>query len=261
MTATRSRLALAGLTVVALLVAGCGSGLSGPRAVLSSATSNIGTIRAGGLSVRFALTPNAAPADTVGIVIRGSFALDRRDRLPIANVAFTRLAGSESSTTRIDSNGQSATIGSASGRRVPLTTSQRQILAATVQGPQGLGNLPLHLDSWVANPHQTPGPVMGGQRTDEITGTVDLPSAINDLNQITGGQVTQAARSAAVDDALQKTLRSSSFLALVGHTDHLLRRLDLRVVLVPAGTPTTGRPTQGLTIVLRIALTPRPLAR
>ena len=191
MTATRSRLALAGLTVVALLVAGCGSGLSGPRAVLSSATSNIGTIRAGGLSVRFALTPNAAPADTVGIVIRGSFALDRRDRLPIANVAFTRLAGSESSTTRIDSNGQSATIGSASGRRVPLTTSQRQILAATVQGPQGLGNLPLHLDSWVANPHQTPGPVMGGQRTDEITGTVDLPSAINDLNQITGGQVTK----------------------------------------------------------------------
>jgi hypothetical protein len=248
--------------MLVLLADGCGGGSGGARAVLSNATSHIGEIRAGELSVRFTLTPTAAPADTVGVLIRGSFALDRRHRLPSLHITYTRLAGPKSPTTAIDSDGRFATIGS-NGQRTPLTAQQEQQFAATLQGPQGLGNLPLHLDRWVSGPRQSSGPRLGGQGTDQITGTVDLPQTVNDLNQLTGGQVNQARRAngTGTSGAIEKTLRSSAFFALVGHTDHLLRRLDLQAVLVPLGGSSAGPRTPGLTIALHIAITPHQLPR
>jgi hypothetical protein len=258
---TKGRLATGALAAAAMLVQGCG-GTSGPRTVLSDATSRIGDIRAGNLSIRFALAPNTdAARNTVGILIHGSFALDRRHRLPVLHVAYTRYAGTKSTTVNIDSNGQTATVGAA-GRQVPLNGQQQQILAGTLQGPQGLGNLPVHLDRWVQNPVQTRGPNLGGQATDQITGTVNLANTLADLNQLSGGQVNQATRAPARSKGLAKTLRSSSVLAVVGHNDHLLRRLALRVKLAPAtSTATNGLSSQGLKIALDITLAPQPLAR
>ncbi len=248
---------LLGLIAIALLVHGCGSG-GGPRSVLGNAINHIGEIRAGQLAVRFTLAPNTDPAsNTVGVAIQGSFALDPHQRLPILHVSYTRIAGAQSKTVRLDSDGRSGTI--RNGQLLAaLDSQQQQVLAGTLQGPQGLGNLPLHIDRWVNHPRQGHGPKLTGQSTDKITGTVNLTSALSDLNQISSGQVTQATGVAPTNTALAKTLRASSFLAVIGHNDHLLRRLNLRIILVPS-TTASGPATQGLTITLNVALTPQPL--
>jgi hypothetical protein len=237
----------------ALLASGCG-GSSGGRATLHAALSRIGQIRTGQLSVRFTLAPNAAPVrDAVGFAMAGSFALDRRRRLPILHITYTRLEGPRSQVARIDSDGRSAAV-LIGGRRVLLGPQQQQVLAGTLQGPQGLGDLPLHIDRWVNHPRQAPGPRAAGQATSRVTGEVSLPNVLGDLNQLTGGQVAADTRSV---NALMKTVHDSSFLAIVDRRDHLLRRLYMRVVLWPsAAAGGSGASAHGITIVFNLALAP-----
>jgi len=231
MTGSR-RLALVVIAAMALLTSACG-GSSGPQATLHDAMSRIGQIRAGQLSMRFTLAPNTAPVrDAVGFTMDGSFALDRRHRLPVLHVTYTQLEGTRSRVARIDSDGQSATLLSG-GARIALGAQQQHLLAGALQGPQGLGGLPLHIDRWVNRPSQSPGPRAAGQPTDRVTGGVSLPNVLSDLNQLSGGQVGQRVGSGTSGSALVKTLRSSDFLAIVDRGDHLLRRLYLRAVLAP----------------------------
>lgn len=252
------RLSICGLLALASL-SGCG-GSSGPRSVLSQATSHIGDVRAGTLSLRFTLTPDRqGPASSVGVALAGPFALDPRHRLPVLHVTYARLAGAQTTSATIDSDGQTASIQSG-GRRVALNPQQQQQLAATLQGPHGLGQLPLHVDRWVDHPRQARGATFDGHPSDQITGAVDLPNALADLDQLTGGQVRQATGSDS-SQALEKTLRSSSFRAVVGHQDHLLRQLELRVDLAPSlAAVRGGLPNQGLTIAFDVRLSPKPLA-
>lgn len=120
--------------------------------------------------------------------------------------------------------------------------------------------LPLHVDRWVDRPRQSRGATFDGHPSDQITGTVDLPNALADLNQLTGGQVRQATGSDS-SIALEKTLRSSSFRAVVGSQDHLLRQLELRVDLAPSlAAARSGLPNQGLSIAFDVQLSPKPLA-
>jgi hypothetical protein len=254
----RPPLAICSLLGVALL-AGCGAS-SGPRSVLSQATTHIGDVRAGTLSLRFTLTPDRqSQASGVGIALAGPFALDPRHRLPILHVTYTRLAGTQTTSATIDSDGQTASILSA-GRRLTLNAQQQQQLSATLQGPHGLGQLPLHVDRWVDHPRQTRGATFNGHPSDQVTGSVDLPNALADLNQLTGGQVQRATGSDS-SRALEKTLRSSSFRAVVGRQDHLLRQLELRVDLAPSlAAVRGGLPNQGLSIAFDVQLSPRPLA-
>jgi hypothetical protein len=156
MNARRRRGLLTALAAAALLATGCG-GSSGSQATLHAAISRIGQIRAGQLSVRFTLAPNAAPVhDAIGFAMHGSFALDRHRRLPLLHVIYARLEGPRSQVARIDSDGQSVTVLSG-GRRMPLDAQQQQLLAGTLQGPQVLGDLPLHIDRWVNHPREAPG--------------------------------------------------------------------------------------------------------
>jgi hypothetical protein len=230
--------------------------------VLGDAISRIGQIRAGDLSVRFTMAPATQPqANAVGVEMQGSFALDRRLPLPILHVAYTQLAGAQTKSTRIDSNGHSATVLSG-GRPIPLNSQQQQALASTLRGPQGLGALPLHISNWVTHPRQGPGPTVGGAPTEQVSGGVNLGQLLNDLGALTGGKIDRATGSGSATNAFQKTLRSSAFVADVGRRDHLLRRLYLRVNLAPHTSSTSSPPPAGaLTIVLNIAIDPRPLAR
>jgi hypothetical protein len=226
--------------------------------VLGDAISRIGQIRAGDLFVRFTMAPNAQPASTVGVLMRGSFALERRLPLPILHVAYTQTAGAQTKSTRIDSNGRSATI-LVGGVPTPLDQRQRQALASTLQGPAGLGSLPLHIDRWIIHPRERLGPTLGGHQTEQVSGQVNLAQALRDLNAISQGQINRATGTGPTDAALQKTLRSSTFIADVGRDDHLLRRLYLRVTLAPAAQSASSGPSQGLTIMLDLLLAPRRL--
>jgi hypothetical protein len=109
--------------------------------------------------------------------------------------------------------------------------------------------------------HQRPGPSLGGQPTEQVIGNVNLPHVLSDLNALTQGRINQTTGTSSANGALQKTLRSSAFVADIGRDDHLLRRLYLRVNLVPPAVSTSGQPTQGLIITLDLAINPRPLPR
>lgn len=240
---------------LAALAAGCGAS-SAPTSLLAQAANRIGRVRAGELLVSFTMAPGAqGSANTVGFTMQGSFALDRRLSLPLLHVTYTQLAGSQSRSTRIDSNGTSATI-QTNGRAVPLDQQQKQALASTLQGPAGLGSLPLHIDRWVAHPREQPGPTLGGDPTEQVTGELNLPQVLGDLNAISAGGVDRARQAAGADGAFQKALRSSEFLADIDRSDHLLRRIFLRATLVPAGVAGAAH---SLTITLNMVIDPRPL--
>src|SRR5947209_9495993 len=88
--------ARATIVLVAVIAAACG-GSSGSGSVLGDAVGRIGQIRAGDLSVRFTMAPKTRPSsNTVGLAMQGSFALDQRLPLPVLNIAYTRLAGTQS---------------------------------------------------------------------------------------------------------------------------------------------------------------------
>lgn len=232
---------------------GCGGG-GGPRADLGNAVQRVGQVRAGTFAMGLTLAPvGARSAGGVGVQLNGSFALDHAHQLPVMNVTYSRLAGTRRTSATLVSDGQNARLQSG-GRTIALTGAQRQALAAVLQGPQGVGNLPLHVDRWISRPRSSPGPVVDGQPTERITGTVDIAGAASDLRQLSG---TGAGGSDARLE-LAGVERRSSLQALVGRRDHVLHRLTLSAELSPPAGAPAAVPVTGVDVALDLALTPRP---
>jgi hypothetical protein len=232
--------------------AGCGSS-GGPRADLGRAVQRVGQLRAGNFQMGLTLAPvGARSPGGIGVRLSGSFALDHARQLPVMNVTYTRLAGTARTSATLISDGRNARLESG-GRTIAVTGAQRQALAGVLQGPQGLGSLPLHVDRWISRPRSSPGPVVDGQPTERITGAVDIAGAAADLRQLSGGS---GASGGQLD--LAGTERRSSLDALVGRRDHVLHRLTLTAELSPTAGARAAVPVTGVDVALDLAFTPRP---
>jgi hypothetical protein len=242
------RRATALLACATLVLAGCGG--NGARSELQDAAKRLGKIRSGDLTLRLVVLPLTGTSGRVGFVLRGPFQL-RPDALPVANIAYTQLAGRRSATARFVSNGTTA-YAVANGQRVSLPASATAQIRSAAAGLGGSGVGGLRIETWVKDPRRSDGGHVGGADTDHVSANLDVVAAANDLLGFVrrlGGNVPTIGGSDA--DRLRSAVQSSSFDAWIGKRDRLLRRL-LVTARLGFGVPQELQRALGSTVGVRV---------
>ncbi len=225
-------------------------------------TDRLGSVRSGVLAMTLLATPESSTTRGEGFEISGPFSVaTQRGTLPIANIVYTRIAGSTRETARFTSNGRQAFVTTA-GRTSPVPRGQLQGLFATGKRSAGPGGLEgLHLDKWMRSPRLSDGGHVDGTAVDKLTGNVDPVAAINDLVTLAtdvDGSVQDAPRRLEGADAarVRRAVHDATAEVRVGKQDHLLRRLQLAIHFALADNNSLRQVLRSFTgAVLRFDLT------
>ena len=220
-----SRAALC-LLVVAL-AAGCGG--SPAHDALSDTDANLGKVHSGDLTLRLVVSPRQGTKGRVGFELRGPFAM-RAGRLPVANVAYTQIAGAHQATATFISTGSKAYV-KTNGSVRQLTPAETQGIRQAASG--GPGALGLDIASWAKHPKVT-----GEGDLDHVSAQLDVVKTANGLLGLLR-QLGKPAPTIEGDEAdrLEKAVTSSNFDVWTSKHGRLLRRLVLNANLglqVPA---------------------------
>jgi len=221
-------LALAALCATA--VAGCGDG---DEATLRETSENLSEVRSGQLSLRFAIAGQSSARDSdVGFAIRGRFALATRARgLPRADLAYTQIAGPQTKTVRVLSDGRAAWL-RIDGQAFTLPSDRTRGLRRGAGGGDGAAGLDtLHVERWMADPKSSDGGTIDGVRMTRITGRLRVATALRDLLALGRRAGSDVAAAPIGDDAGRKLEAAKENASITVHTaadDRVLRRLVLR---------------------------------
>jgi hypothetical protein len=227
-----TRLAAFAVALV-LLAAGCGDDRTAAEKALGAAESGLDQIESGELTMELLASPATASAARrgVGFRLEGPFRVGKeKGDLPVADLEYTRITGSERRTTGFLSTGERA-YAQLDGVYHQLDDDQVAELRVTDDG-DGSGLHGLSLEEWVAEPRVSAGPRLAGVATRRITGAVDAVPAINDLLELAGGfgatdDDAPSRLEGDAADAVRRAVTSAKLDMLVGAEDDLLRRMDL----------------------------------
>lgn len=237
MTRRLATLLAAAIALGALL--GC-SKESPNQAALSRAEDHLADVRSGRLSMRVvASADDASGSAGSGFELVGPFAVGENEgSLPVADLRYTRITGSQRRELRFVSDGSQAFV-EIDGQITRLTDEQVAEMRVREDGDTSEGGLGgLNLSEWIRDPQVSDGGIVDGQPTQRIAGPVDPAAALNDL-------VTLALRMGAAPEESPRLLEgqaaervraavdSATATAVVGRDDHLLRHLDLTIVMKP----------------------------
>jgi hypothetical protein len=226
----RPTVALA-LASLAIVVAGCGGSASDATRELRQTAQQLGQIRSGDLKLRLVALPSNGVKGRIGFELDGPFGL-KPGALPIANIRYTQLAGTQRATATFVSDGERA-VALVNGKAVslpPAALEQLRGATARLGGSSGIGGL--RIDSWLRHSSVSDGGVVAGAETDHITAELDVVNAANGLlslvRQLGRNAPTLTGESA---DQLRQAVKSSSIDVWTGKDDKLLRRLELKAEL------------------------------
>jgi hypothetical protein len=227
---------LVALTLAPTL-AGCGGG--GSEDVLSETASNLGEIESGVLVLRVLVEGTGDVEGQVGFELDGPFALAKEGKLPLAEIAYRKIAGDETAEATFISTGERAFVETA-GQTYELPDAMVAGLRAPEGGGQAVEGLEeLEIGDWIIEPETTDGGQVGGAETDRIRSRLDVVAAVNDMLEL-------ARRLGAPDlgklegdgaEQLRRSVRSSSIDVFTGREDRLLRRLAIDVEFGATGPP------------------------
>jgi hypothetical protein len=244
------RAALATVAVVAL--AGCGSSGTPAARALRSTARNLDHIRSATLDLHLSAESPGAKGP-VGFAITGPVAF--ADGPPVADVKVTELRGGRTYESSFVSTGTAAYVVRA-GRVTALPGGA----GLDVGGPDANGLGALRIDRWLRAPRMADGGEVGGTRADHISAGLDVAAAFDDLGRLGERLGTSALAALKPLDAASRTrlanaARDSSVEVWTGHSDHLLRRLVLKVTLTTAGdVPEALRALVPVTLSLSLSL-------
>lgn len=217
--------------VAALLLSACGSSGTPAGRALRATARNLDHIRSATLDLRLAAESPGAKGP-VGFAMSGPVAF--REGPPVADVSVTELRGGKSVETSFVSTGDAAYV-----VRAGHVTALPGGGGLDVGGPgNGLGAL--RIDRWLRDPRMSDGGNVGGARTDHVTAALDVATAFDDIGKLGDRLGTSAlAWLRPLDPAARARLANaasnSSIDVWTGHSDHLLRRLVLKVTLAANG--------------------------
>ncbi|HUP86579.1 MAG TPA: hypothetical protein VM143_13000 [Acidimicrobiales bacterium] len=224
--------AVAALATVALAVGACGDGSSKSDDPVEAAQDSLANVKRVTIELRLTATAGSADDRTgdVGFALTGPLQLPEGDGdLPIADLRSTRMFGRAKGEveTQFVSTGSRAWVSNGS-ELVELKGKQLDGLRGTTKGGADLEAL--HLSRWFATRKVTE---RGGTTT--VTGTLDAPSAINDVVTLAGSSGGDAggARLQGKDAEQLRSLVRSSSVELVSSADGGLQRLHFDVHFAP----------------------------
>lgn len=217
------------LAICALVggLAGCGGSAED---VLSETATKLGEIRSGDLHARLLVGTTGRGGD-VGFELDGPFALpDEGGQLPVAEIDYTQIAGTESDTVTLTSTGTEAFV-EVAGTPYELSREAAEDLS-TSAGPSATEE-ELAIGDWFESPELSDGGEVGGADTDRVAGQLNVEAAVNGLLELAerldaGGPGTVPLLRAAEESPSQAPERAE-FEVYTGKEDRLLRRLRLDI--------------------------------
>ena len=194
--------------LVVALAAGCGG--SPAHDALSDTDANLGKVHSGDLTLRLVVSPRQGTKGRVGFELRGPFAM-RAGRLPVANVAYTQIAGAHQATATFISTGSKAYV-KTNGSVRQLTPAETQGIRQAASG--GPGALGLDIASWAKHPKVT-----GEGDLDHVSAQLDVVKTANGLLGLLR-QLGKPAPTIEGDEAdrLEKAVTSSTRRTVPWHT-------------------------------------------
>jgi len=182
-------------------------------------------------------------AKGAGFSVKGPFAVgEKKGSLPVADLRYTRITGTERRMTRFVSTGIRAFV-EADGRVTELTPEQLADLRVTDEGSAG-GLDGLSLRRWLDDPKLATGPDIHGVPTEQITGKADAVAILNDVigltEQFGAGDGSVERLEGAAADRVRRAVTGANAEVVTGKDDRLLRRADVSVDLAVAD-PRVGR--------------------
>jgi hypothetical protein len=243
----RRRLGFAGLVASLALATACNSGSSGPGDTLSDAEAHLSDLTEADISLE--LTASTDETEPVGFRVEGPFSFESDGDLPVLDLTYTRLLGSEEEQVTIESDGTTVTV---DGEEVP----EDRVGALRLGDGDVAGLEDLDLSDWVEDAEQT---TDGGTTT--VTGTLDGSAMLRDLNRITS-EVAGAEGLAQLDDRtaaqLEKRITDSSIEVVTeGGGEHRFRSLQATIQFgkdVPSALKRVLGPYAAARIELRLRL-------
>ncbi|HEX2046787.1 MAG TPA: hypothetical protein VHF27_03425 [Acidimicrobiales bacterium] len=224
----------AAVALTGVLVAGCGGASPGAKALDETETKLEG-IRSGRLSLLLLASPvTAAEGQGAGFQVEGPFAVgEKKGSLPVADLRYTRITGTERRTTRFVSTGTRAFV-EVDGRLTELHESQLADLRVSEEGSSGgLGGL--SLGTWLDDPQLAAGPPVDGVPTDQVSGKADAVAILNDLIALTqqfgAGDASVQRLEGDAAERVRRAVAGTRAEVVTGREDRLLRRADVSVDL------------------------------
>ena len=209
---------------LAVVLTGCAV-FGGP---LEKTAAKLGDIRSGVLEMRLVA---ATPAgQRTGFELRGPFAMPEGDGLPLADLTYTRFAGTAEDTFGFISTGKAAFI-KVGGRAYVLPDERVQ----SMRGSEGAGSRGpfsgLDLDDWVPDSEVVVS--KHNSQTETVTGDLDVVAAVNDLLGIAReyGGVDRPEIEGEDADLLRRAVRQAHLELVTGKEDRILRSLAVTVEL------------------------------
>lgn len=257
----RRALAIAGCT---LLLAGCdafGISTAGPEEVLDETADNMAELTSGelGLSLTASGGNPESPTDEVGFTLSGPFALPEAEGLPLADLVYTRIQGTQRFETRFISTGEAAFV-ETNGTTYELPPEQLVGLQGSADTEAANLLADVRISDWVVDPElQEDAPVQGDDEVDRVSGDLDVVAVVNDLLEIAGSFGTAAPTPLDGEDAeqLRNAVQAASIEVLTGSQDRILRRvtIDVDFGLDPAVPALSGiADLIGATILLELTI-------
>lgn len=217
------RAAAAWLVATALAVGGCGGGAA--EDAVGETAARLGELRSGELDLSVRASPLGKPLERgAGFSVRGPFSLGGGGRLPVADVKYTRVSGSERGSATLISTGREAFVRSEAGTYELGAAAERELSRAAGRPGGSSGLERLGIDRWVVEPEIAD----AGGGVERVTAGLDVVRAANAMLDATG----RGARIQGVEARrLERAVRSSRLVLETGAEDRLLRRLTVEVEL------------------------------
>ena len=224
--------------VLVLCLAACSK--SPATDALAEAASKLDEVKSGDLTLRLSATSQGVSEATVGFALQGRFALPRPGGLPVAEMTYTRIQGTEQTQARFISTGSKAFV-ELDGTLYQLGPAQTAALGAPASASGGNPLAKLGLDDWVVNPRLSNGGAIQGDAVDRVSGRLAVANAVNDLLELAKALGSQAAALPQITGQaatrLERAVRSSTFEALIDRASHHLRRVVMTVDFTAAAPP------------------------
>ena len=222
------------VALIGVMLAGC-SRPSAAEKALQETEGKLDQIRSGRLSLLLLASPVTGPeGEGAGFQVEGPFAVgEKQGSLPVADLRYTRITGSQRRTTRFVSTGSRAFV-EVDGRLTELNETQLADLRVREEDSSG-GLDGLSLRSWLDDAKLAGGPSIDGVATDQVTGKADAVAILNDVigltEQFGAGDGTVKRLEGDAADRVRRAVAAARAEVVTGRDDRLLRRADVSVDL------------------------------
>jgi hypothetical protein len=256
-------------SLLAVLVAGCGSGSSAPERTSASAPAagndvnsllqttfaNLGKLHAATMDLKLDITPSGGSSGAVSAHLSGPFVSQGAGKMPKFDLTAQLTSAGKTVTAGASYTGEKGYLALQGNHYVVDDSLMAQLTTAYTQAQQKgqkqsgglvLGALGVDFSKWLKNARNAGTAQVGDAQTTEVTGDANVPQVVDDLDKIaakanalnipgTSGQLPAKLTPQQKQAAIQ-AIKSFTVTVYTGTQDKILRRVVVAAEIADQGT-------------------------